>query len=207
MSAGMGLFIDWGATVETKAGQENGTLNALRIGALQCAGEVAAQLGMAERETYYAAEADRVTRLYRERLWLPDDGRFAIHTRDGQPNPADAAHANVVALAFGLADAAQEPALTEYVIMTLNDNARRARDAGEGSGHLELYFLNFAFRALERIGRDDIAVQVIRDHYQPMMDANARTIWECLSRGLRGTGSLCHAWSLSAMIYLFDTRP
>ena len=36
----------------------------------------------------------------------------------------------------------------------------------------------------------------------PLRDGGAWTIWEALHRGIKGTGSLCHAWGTAPLDYM-----
>ena len=110
-------------------------------------------------------------------------------------------------MAFGLADHEQEPALTQHVVERLRGNAAHAAQAKPHDDFAELYFLKFALDALVRIERYDVAERVIADHMQVMREHDAWTFWECLHRGTRGNGSLCHSWSTAPLEYLHPHRP
>jgi len=111
-------------------------------------------------------------------------------------------HTNVLALAFGLASAEQEPALIRYVLGRLPTNAEKALSADAGNDYIELYFLKYLLDAVVRIDRHDVARQVIDDHMSIIRDAGSPTFWESLRLGSAGKGSFCHSWSASPLIYL-----
>jgi hypothetical protein len=196
------LFIDWGCLKLARTLDENGVLNALRYRALICASCLHASLGDPARSASYRRDAERVADDYRARLWLDGSGRFAGGTVDGKPLESDMLHGNILALAYGLADGSREPRLADYVVRRLLSNAAHALRSVPADDFAELYFLKFALDALERIGRHDVAMQVIVDHVAPMRDAGAPTFWECLHRGIVGQGSLCHSWSTASLEYL-----
>lgn len=196
------LFIDWGVLKEARTLDENGVLNAFRYRALQCAAAMHRALGSGERGAAREADARRVRDEYRRRLWLDVPGRFAGGTLDGKPIEREVFHANILALAYGLADDREEPRLAGHVIARLRRNAEHALRGVPADDFAELYFLKYALDGLRRIGRDDAAMQIIVDHMKPMRDAGAPTFWECLHRGIVGQGSLCHSWSTAPLEYL-----
>ena len=100
------LFIDWGVLKDARRYDENATLNALRIRALGCAATLHDAAGDPAAADRYRADADRLVDAFRARLWLDGPGRFAGGTADGNPVTRDVLHPNILALAFGLADAA-----------------------------------------------------------------------------------------------------
>ncbi len=192
-------FIDWGATREAIGGRENGCLNAFRFRALQCAAELADAIGRHGRAGELRADANRVADAFRRRLWDADRGRFAA-ARDeaGQLSNTPPPHVNVLALAYGLADAGQTPNVLEYVCRHLEGNFRQGLAAERRSGYLELYFLHYALEAVYRHGRVREAEQLIRDHWGFLIDRGAWTTWESF-RGGR-PGSHCHVWSSHPML-------
>jgi hypothetical protein len=197
------LFIDWGVHKPLRTWPENGVLNALRIEALRRAADLHDELDDTRTATANRRLADELTTAYRQRLWLPDTGRFAGGTDDdGQPIPDEVIHPNILALAYGLADEQQRGPLTDYVVSRMQTNADKAMRAQQHDDHAELYYLMFALKALHRVGRADIAEQVVSDHYQPLRDGGAWTLWECLCRGIDGRGSLCHSWSAAGLLHI-----
>jgi glycogen debranching enzyme len=196
------LLVDWTVHQPARKFQENAWLNAFRYRALQGAAALAGTIDQPQLAQQYAAEAEAVRAAFRERLWLSSHGRFAGGTEAGQPIDAEVLHANVLALAYGLADEQQEAQVIPYVLKRLAGNVERARIQPRADDYIELYFLKFTLDALARIGRHDAARQLIIDHMTPMRDAGAPTLWECLGWGLIGRGSRCHAWSAGPAVYL-----
>ncbi len=201
------LFIDWGVLQDARRYDENATLNAFRVRALQCAASLHDAAGDPAAADRYRAAADRVADAFRARLWLDGHGRFAGGTADGHPVTRDVLHPNLLALAFGLAPPEQEPRLAAYVLQRLEHNAEHAARGVPHDDFAELYFLTFAFQALHRLGRRDAADRLLRDHMSIMRDHAAPTLWECLHRGVRGRGSLCHAWSAAPLLHLAAPTP
>jgi hypothetical protein len=196
------VFIDWGVRKAARTYPENAVVNAFRYQALRCSAEMHQALGHSQEAKQRTAQADRVAEDYRQRLWQDDLGRFAAGIENGKPVEAQVFHGNVLALTFGLADADQEPRLIEHVLDRLSRNAEHAKQGKQNGDFLELYFLRYALDAMVRIGRHDVARQIIRDHYTPIMEADSPTIWECLHRGYFDRGSLCHSWSAAPLMYL-----
>ena len=50
-----------------------------------------------------------------------------------------------------------------------------------------------------------MAERVIADHMRIMRDHGAWTFWECLHRGVKKNGSLCHSWSTAPLEYFTCT--
>ncbi|MFW5845032.1 MAG: family 78 glycoside hydrolase catalytic domain [Planctomycetota bacterium] len=195
------VFVDWGCPREGKRAADHAVLNAFRYQALRCAADLADLLGLDARATAWRAEADEVRAAFRRVLWDADAGRFATGTEAGALLHSDGdLHANILALAFGLYEEGQLEACLRWTCGRLEDNCRLAALGANGAGQAELYFLSYAYQALYAHGRADLAEQVIREHYGLMQRYGAWTIWECLNRGVRGGGSLCHAWSCGPSI-------
>ena len=91
------------------------------------------------------------------------------------------------------------------MIERLRGNAAHAAKGKPHDDFAELYFLKFALDALVRIERYDVAERVIADHMQVMRDHDAWTFWECLHRGVRKDGSLCHSWATAPLEYFIRT--
>ncbi len=196
------LFIDWGVVVEARRYDENGVLNALRYRALECAAELYDLTGRGGAARTCRQQAAAVAQAFRTRLWLNAAGRFAGGTHEGRPVEQPILHVNILALAFGLADARQEPELRRYVVERLEGNAALAAGGAAAHDFAELYYLKFALDALVRIERFDLAERLIESHMTPMHRRGAWTFWECLHRGVQERGSLCHSWSTAALEYL-----
>ncbi len=194
-------FIDWGALEDARQYDENGTLNALRYQALTCAAQLHQATHNHTQAHSYRRQAAHVAQAFRQRLWISDAGRFAGGFAGNRQVTRDILHVNILALAFGLADPAQEPALIRYILQRLETNAAHAAQGRPADDFAELYFLQYVLTALVRIERFDAAERVIADHMQIMKDHHAWTFWECLHRGIGQKGSLCHAWSTAPLDY------
>lgn len=196
------LFICWGCREELRRYDENGVLNALRVQSLRCASAMAAALDRPNEAVNYRRQVVEVVSAYRDRLWIEEQGRFAGGTSGGRMIVEPSLHTNILALAYGLADEHQEPALASYVIDRMRGNAAHAARGIAADDFAELYFLKFVLDAMVRIDRHDIARQVIDDHMRVMRNAGAYAFWESIHRGIQDKGSLCHSWSAAPLVYL-----
>jgi hypothetical protein len=190
------VFIDWGTTRPARGGA-NGVLNAFRYRALQCAAELARQLGRPADARRYRREARRVDRAF-QRLWKPRDGHFAAFRAGATLADEPALHANALALAFGLTQGEQADAVRAYLRRGL------ARTWRERPGALELYFFGYLLAALYRC--DDVAgaEAAVRAVYGRLRRRGVWTLPEVFSRRRNGVGSQCHPWSSSPCRYLTE---
>ena len=192
--------MDWGHGKDERLGT-NGVLNAFRIRALECAAELAKAIDLPEEQAAYLAEADAVRAAFRRVLWDARAGRFAACHLDRQLSEAAAPHVNVLALAYGLADEAQQAGVLASVKETIARNTRCE------PGYLELYFLYYLLEGLYRVGETELAELVVREHYQPLRGHGVWTIPETLKWGLEDKGSLCHGWSAAPLLFFFGAHP
>ena len=189
------VFVDWGATPDSKRGLENACLNAFRISALECASNLAEARGL--DPSSWRERASSLRAAFQDRLWWEDRDRFAAARSPEGDGFLDtpSLHANVLALAWDLGTPEQMRRIESWVLDALARNCAEACTHDQGSGHLELYFQHYAYLALYRRGHFRQAEALIQAHWGTMMRSGAWTAWEAMSRGWRGTGSLCHAWS------------
>ncbi len=191
------VFIDWGAVREDKNGPANLALNALRVGALDAAAELAGTLGLIDEQRRREREAEEVRRALVDVLWQPGKGCMAA--RSDREGSESALHGNILCLTFGvLKDAVKETALLRHVKQHLAVNLANGLKGGRLSGHAEFYFLHYAFLALYRMGEYAFAEELIRSHYGWQMQQGSPTIWE--NFGISANGSRCHAWSAAPSI-------
>lgn len=191
------IFVSWGARKEEKVGV-NGVLNAFRFRALECAAELAEAMGLVtERETYFA-QARAVRKAFRRAFWDEKTQRFGACILDGVLVQGPSLHVNTLALAYGLGDANQEPAVIAYLLREIPKNTLSPE------GHIDLYFLSYLLAALYRVGRADWAETVIRQHYGIMQEHGAWTLWETLNGGRSGHHSFCHGWSAGPSIFFSE---
>lgn len=196
-STGRRLFIDWGVLPSEREGAANAVMNLLRYGALQAAGSIAGALEDPVSRERLLSEAERVSSAIREALWQDSCGTL----RASKESETAALHANVLALFLRWGTEAERQRILEEIEPRLRRNFRQGLTAGQFSGHLELYFLNFVLPALAEHGRPDLAEALIAEHYGYLQSLGDDTLPECFCRVEVGIGSRCHAWSGAAAIY------
>ena len=193
----LNVFIDWGATPESKKGDENAALNAFRYRALECSGDLADALGRDDETEAFRQEAAEVRVAFVSRLWRSDK-RIVAAAREGSGFlDTGSLHANVLAVLFGLLDDEKREGAVQYVLDGLQHNLERLVSLGRRSGNIEPYFLFYAFAMLYKEGHTGLAEQLVRDHYGYMQDQGAWTLWENMAVGPSRQGSYCHAWVAS----------
>ncbi len=198
---GRRLFIDWGVIREERQGPANACLNAFRIAALERAAELADRLNKSDEAARFRAECAELRRAFSERLWLPDEGRFAAALPRPGVAPTGAFHANILAYRFGIGTTEQLAAVEEYVIRKARGNYAQGLAGGQGSGHAELYFMAYLLPALAEHGRYELAENLILEHYGTIVDDGLDTLPECFCRWNSGVGSACHSWSGFPAVY------
>lgn len=185
------VFVDW-AHVDVRG--ESAVLNALLYGTLDVVADMARLKGddhvlRRAQEVRTGIRANFVPRLY-------DPGRrcLADANLDGVLSPSVSEHANAAAILWGLCD---EP-LAQEIVGTLYET-------GEVP-HVEAqpFFTTVVLQALDRMGRTDLALCVIRDRWGARMVARGATsaYEEWTINGSRRSGqfrgfmrTVSHAWS------------
>lgn len=201
----MRVFADWGAPEESLAGEANGVLNAFRVGALEATVQLANRRGDIAASARYSAEQAEVVRAYRHVLWDPRHEAFAANLRDGRPGDADSAHANALALRYGIAGPAQEAGALRSVRACLARAMAAPEKCTRRGGHYELYFLHYVLEAFGTRGLHEEAEAIIRRFWGLQKDHGAWCLWEAFYRGLRGTDSQCHGWAAGPSVYFHRT--
>ena len=143
---------------------------------------------------------------FQERLFCKERGCFADARIDDALSEMHSEHASMAAIRFGLAD----EAATASVI-------RRFYETPYEPGNLpytaecEPFFTVFVLQALDRAGRFDLALQLIRDRWgRRMLDKGARSTyeeWSCNGSWRSGEWAPImrthsHAWSAAPAEFL-----
>jgi len=196
-------FIDWGATKETISAEENGGLNGYRIAAMNSLARLCERaLGDEKRAAHWREEANRILKAFNDRLWLEDEGRFAVGTNHGDAwREPTSSHVNVLALYFDLATEAQRPRILEYLKPFIRENLQRCIS---GNGHrrdnFQPLFIHYVLEVLYAEGEAAMAEQFIREHWGEQRRRGAWTTLETFQEKM--PSSLCHVWHSSALIHL-----
>ncbi len=196
-------FIDWGATTEAQSAEENGALNAYRIAAINCtARPCESALGDEQRAAHWQDESTRLLQAFHDRLWLEDEGRFAVGTKDGESwKDTSSIHVNVLALYFNLATEAQRPRILQYLTPFIRDNLQSCiSGTGHRRNNFQILFLHYVLEVLYTEGEFALAERFLRDHWGYQREQGAWTTWETLQAKM--PSSQCHVWSSTPLIHL-----
>jgi len=192
-------FFDWISGLDTghRIVTHNNTFlaDSLRIGARMA--DLAGEPAVAGR---YRAAADDLARRINEHLWDEARGAYidSIHN-DGKRSPSVSRQFNTLALLHGVVPADREAKVLAVALGEKTDGVVQF-----GSPFATLYLLEL----LGETGRIGVMLDVIRDLWGGMLDAQTTTFWESFPSGNLGGGryptrSYCHAWS-SGPAYVFS---
>ncbi len=189
------LFVDWGCLRSEREGEANAVINILRIAALEATSEIAKVIGLRDLASRFKVEAQKVRSTVENVLWDGEQNRF----RASLSGPKTAAlHANILALRYGVGDAAS---IVDYLEPYLRDNLSRGLEMDKFSGYVELYYLYYLLPALAELGRLELAEELIEQHYGYLEERGCATLSECFGV-IRESGSLCHVWSSAGALYM-----
>ncbi|MCX7804074.1 MAG: family 78 glycoside hydrolase catalytic domain [Planctomycetota bacterium] len=192
------VFIDW-AAVDRRG--ECAALNAIFRGALAAFGKMAAMKGDWREERLAGLLGSRLDEAFQRRFYDPSRGCLADARVDGALSEKVSEHANMAAIRWGLVD----PAAARDIARRLyEDGAIRFTEA-------QPFFSAVSLAALRRIGRTDLALDLIRRRWgQRMLARGATSTWEewymngsWRSGEFRGfLRSHSHAWSAGPADFL-----
>ncbi|MFW5856951.1 MAG: family 78 glycoside hydrolase catalytic domain [Planctomycetota bacterium] len=184
-------FIDW-ADVDRRG--ECAPYNAIYCGTL----EAFAELADLQADAHAASVARDLLARQRDgfeaRFFDPARQRFADARIDGERSERASEHASAAAIAFGLADDATAQAIA----------TRFYEDGDAPAVEAQPFFMIVVLRALDRIGRFDLALRLIRERWGARMVAKGftSTTEEWSENGSRRDGRFAgflrthsHAWS------------
>lgn len=199
-------FIEW-----ADIGREGqaATINAMFVGALKMASQMAGWLDMPRREKHYIDLAAQIAAALNAKHW--DDQRQVyvdmVDPATEEQRARVSQHANAAMILWDIAPPSRWPAMIAYItdparakltsvppIVIHGEPFDNSRDVVKAN----TYFSHFVFSALAKAGRFDLALAAIRKNYKPMLDQGAQTLWE----GYEPSASLCHAFSASPVYQL-----
>ena len=199
-------FMDWAALGRRG---EAAALNAEYVGALRAAAALSRALEWPRAADRYTALATRVAAALAARHWDARRGVYVdcVDPATGVQDLRVSQHANAAAILWGVGPEARWPS----IVARIADPARLTFTAAppiapdgetldeEASVVLaNTFYSHFVYRALARAGRFDLALNLMRERYGPMLRRGATTLWESFAP----TASLCHGFSATPVYQL-----
>jgi alpha-L-rhamnosidase len=192
------VYVEW-ADVDKRG--ECAAYNALFAGALDAAAEIAAALGHNAEAARFGGLAAGVRAGFTDRFFDEARGVFADANLDGRLSDKASEHGNMAAIAFGLCDEARAASIIRRIY---EDHSVKVTEA-------QPFFTSVVLRALDKAGRFDLALQLIRERWgRRMLDRGATSTFE--EWGINGSWragqykgfmrTLSHAWSASPAEFL-----
>lgn len=194
------VFIDW-ADVDRRG--ECAAFNAIFYATLEAVGKMAAM-----KQDEYAGRLVEELRSglkesFAKRLFDSNRGCFADGNIDGQLSPKVSEHANLLAIQYGLCD--------DKTAQSIVDSSYVRRDISYTRA--EPFFTWQVLKALDRIGRFDLALAIVRERWGWMVERGASSCSEEWGKhgswrsGQYGTfmRTESHAWSACPAEFLTKT--
>ncbi len=199
-------FIEWAHV--GRHGQ-SAPINALYAGALQAAANLAKLIESHRAARRYSARAAAVKAALNDRHW--NDARTVyvdeVDPDTGKQGQRVSQQANALMIAFDIAPKSRWPGIIETIcdetalkftaappIFVNAPPFDEARDIVRAN----TFYCHFLYEALAKAGRFDLALDHMRDYYEPMLDAGATTLWE----SFEPSASLCHVFSATPVYQL-----
>jgi hypothetical protein len=180
-------FTDW---VKGLDGGNEGIIapvNLFAYRALQIAVEIARLAGDSENADHLAKSAARVADAFDRLFWNESRGVYVDRIVEGKQSEEASQHTNSLVLLYEIGSEERRKSALSHLL----DDPSLLQI---GSPYFSFYLL----AALNKYGRHEEALDYIRSHWGPMMDAGATTWWE----EYHGQSSRCHAWSIGPTIDL-----
>ncbi len=193
------VLIDW-APLDRRG--ECAAFNAIFYGALEALHSMARLKNDAYTRDLAASVMARMKAAFQERLYDPARGCFADARVKGQYSDVVSEHANFAAIRWGLCD----DATATKIIDRLVENP-----AITGVVEAQPFFMPIVLAALDRLGRFDLALSLVRDRWGQRMVARGATStyeeWSCNGSWRSGEFSgfqrtQSHAWSACPASFL-----
>jgi len=185
------------------------TINAMRIGALRAAEYMATELEMPRLVRKYGHAAGRASDTLNKSHW--DDDRCvyvdSVDSDSEVQNPKVSQQANSAMIFWNIAPADRWDSIIEYILDPQRVKLTavppvvpkgEAFDSSEDVVKANTYFSHFLYGALAKARRFDLAIELMRTAYAPMLETGSTTLWESFDP----TASLCHAFSASPVYQL-----
>lgn len=199
-------FIEW-----ARVGREGESMpiNALLVGALQAAAQVAECVGYAPLATRYRERAQRVRSALRARHFDGGRGVFvdSVDPQSAAQRPQVSQQGNALAILFDIAQPQEVGRIVSYIM----DERRLRRtatppvtfaadplDPQTDVVRANTYFSHFLYSALGKAGHFDLALRDMHRLYGAMIASGSETLWE----STEPVASLCHAFSATPVYQL-----
>ncbi|MFW6154731.1 MAG: family 78 glycoside hydrolase catalytic domain [Planctomycetota bacterium] len=191
------MFIDW---ADTDRRGMVAAYNAIFAGACDAAAAVARFKGDAWAAEQYTDAAGGVRRAFQPTFLHPQGGLVVDCVADETSSAKVSEHANAAAVAFGCLD---ESTAGEVLRRIFIDRSARATEA-------QPFFMGVVLEALRRIGRRDVAVDLVAERWGRMLargQTSCSEEWYINGSWRHGTWlgfyrTLSHAWSACAAEFL-----
>ncbi len=188
---------------------EAATINAMFVGALQAAAEIAQHLGYERARQRYTSLADSVALALNSRHWDAKRNIYVdmVNPRTGEQHPQVSQHANACMILWDIAPQSR----WSQMVTQISDRSRlkltavppivmtdEPFDSKSDIVRANTSFNHFVFSALAKAGRFDLTLDLIRGYYGPMLETDTDTVWE----SFEATASICHAFSATPVYQL-----
>lgn len=193
------VFVEWAET--DKKGQVT-ALNALYVGALRAAAEIARRVEHARAAAHYDTLAQQVCDAVNRLLWDEERGVYADARRNGRLSRRISQQSNAAAIAFGVAPQARwariwttilDPRRLVLTYALGSDGKVTPFDESVAVVQAQPFFSHFLHRALRMDGQAAAIVDNIRSRWSELLADGAVTLRETWQ--LDPITSKCHAWS------------
>mgnify|MGYP006279218635 CR=1 FL=1 len=184
------IFIDW-APVDRRGACA--PYNAIFAGACDAAANIARFKADACAADQYEAATAGVRRAFAATFIAADSGLVVDAVQDGMQSPKLSEHANAAAIAFECVDSDTAATIVQRLWETDDQPATEAQP----------FFMVVVLAALQRVGRRDLALKLVRDRWGRMLDRGQSSCseeWYVNGSWRSGEWSgflrtLSHAWS------------
>ena len=172
------LFVD---AVELADRGEVTALNCLCYQALRVTAMIASILGVQSEADAFVEAAGRLRLAINTHLYSPERALYAECRVDGKLVEEYARQANILAALFDIPDHYQKSTILRLIF-----------EGGLPETETP-YFTSFLLEALYSVERHQVALELIRERWGPMVRAGGSTCWEGFDPE---EGSLCQGWSV-----------
>lgn len=177
-------YLDSSVTV-ARYGQST-PVNAMYYGTLRAAAAIATALGETEAMHHWESEATLLRNRINQYLYDQQSHRYITTIINGQPIAAGP-HAQAFTLAYDLVPPTEISAVADALLSLISRDLTRP--------NLQLYGMFWALEGLQRTGRINEAIQLIKEFYGWQLAQGASTWWENMNANRSWSGSLSHSWS------------